>query len=156
EGATSLRGMKVSGEFFDVVGIKPQLGRAFTRDQEQAGGGPGGFTVIISHDFWQRHYGADPNVVGRAITLDRRSYTIAGVMPAGFQFPIQNDPIDFYVTTAEDAGTSDGSQAQTKQRGNHSLRAAARMKPGVTIAQAQADLGAIAAALAKQYPESNT
>jgi predicted permease len=112
--------------------------------------------VLISHDFWQRHYGADPNVVGRTITLDRRPYTIAGVLPRGFQFPIQNDPIDFYVTTAEDAATPDGSQPQTKQRGSHSLRAVARMKPGVTVAQAQADLGAIAAALAKQYPESNT
>src|SRR4051812_281486 len=114
EGATSLRGMKVSGEFFDVVGIKPQLGRPFTREDEQAGGGPAGFTVIISHDFWQRHYGGDRNVVGRTITLDRRPYTIAGVLPSGFQFPIQNDPIDFYVTIAEDAANSDGSQPQTK------------------------------------------
>jgi putative ABC transport system permease protein len=156
EGATSLRGQKVSGDFFEVLGIKPQLGRAFTRDDEQAGGGPGGFSVIISHDFWQKHYGSDRNVIGRTITLDRRPYTIAGVLPPGFQFPIQNDPIDFYVTIAEDAANVDGSQPQTKQRGNHSLRAVARMKPGATVAQAQADLAAIAAALAKQYPESNT
>jgi predicted permease len=156
EGATSLRGVKVSAGFFDVLGIKPQMGRNFTRDDEQAGGGPGGFTVIISNDFWRRHYGADPNVIGRSIVLDRRPYTIAGVMPPGFQFPIQNDPIDFYVTIAEDAANPDGSQPQTKQRGNHSLQAVARMKPGATVAQAQADLGAIAAALTKQYPESNT
>src|SRR3954454_16019905 len=156
EGATSLRGQKVSAEFFDVLGIKPQIGRSFTRDDEQPGGGAAGFTVIISHDFWQRHYAADPNVVGRAITLDRRPYTIAGVLPPRFQFPIQNDPIDFYVTIAEDAANSDGSQPQTKQRGSHSLRAVARMKPGATVAQAQADLSAIAAALSKQYPESNT
>jgi putative ABC transport system permease protein len=77
-------------------------------------------------------------------------------MPAGFQFPIQNDPIDFYVTIAEDAANPDGSQPQTKERGNHSLQTVARLKPGATVAQAQADLGAIAAALAKQYPESNT
>jgi putative ABC transport system permease protein len=156
EGATSLRGQKVSGEFFDVLGIKPQIGRAFTRADEQAGGGPAGFTVIISHEFWQQHYGADPNVVGRTITLDRRPYTIAGVMPPGFQFPIQNDPVDLYVTIAEDAANPDGSQPQTKQRGNHSLRAVARLKSGATVAQAQADLVAIAAALTKQYPESNT
>ncbi|HEV2803544.1 MAG TPA: ABC transporter permease [Chthoniobacterales bacterium] len=156
EGATSLRGQKVSGEFFDVLGIKPQMGRNFTRADEGPGGGPAGFTVIISNDFWRRHYAADPNVIGRTLVLDRRPYTIAGVMPAGFQFPIQNDPIDFYVTIAEDAANPDGSQPQTKQRGNHSLSAIARLKPGATVAQAQADLGAIAATLTKQYPESNT
>jgi predicted permease len=156
EGATSLRGQKVSAEFFDVLGIKPQPGRAFTREDEQAGGGPGGFKVIISHDFWRRHFGAEPNVIGRTIVLDRRTYTIWGVMPAGFQFPIQNDPIDFYVTIAEDAANPDGSQPQTKQRGSHSLRAIGRLKPDASVAQAQADLAAIAAALSKQYPESNT
>ena len=156
EGATSLRGQKVSGEFFDVLGIKPQIGRAFTRADEQAGGGPAGFTVILSHEFWQQHYGADPNVVGRMITLDRRPYTIAGVMPPGFQFPIQNDPIDLYVTIADDASNPDGSEPQTKNRGSHSLRAVARLKPGATTAQADADLVAIAAALTKQYPNTNT
>jgi predicted permease len=156
EGATSLHGVKVSAEFFDVIGIKPAMGRAFVRDDEQGGGGPGGFQVIISHDFWKRHFGAEPNVVGRTIVLDRRQYTISGVMPAGFQFPISNDAVDFYVTIAEDAANSDGSMPQTKQRGNHSLQAVARLKPGATVAQAQADLSAIAAALTKQYPESNT
>ena len=156
EGATSLRGQKVSGEFFDVLGIKPQIGRAFTRADEQAGGGPVGFTVIISHEFWQQHYGSDPNVVGRTITLDRRPYTIAGVMPPGFQFPIQNDPVDLYVTIADDASNPDGSEPQTKNRGSHSLRAVARLKPGATAAQADADLAAIAAALTKQYPDTNT
>jgi putative ABC transport system permease protein len=77
-------------------------------------------------------------------------------MPAGFQFPISNDAVDFYVTIAEDAANPDGSTPTTKQRGNHSLQAVARLKPGATVAQAQADLGAIAAALTKQYPESNT
>jgi predicted permease len=156
EGATSLRGQKVSGEFFDVLGIKPQIGRAFTRADEQAGGGPAGFTVIISHEFWQQHYGSDPNVVGRTITLDRRPYTIAGVMPPGFQFPIQNDPVDLYVTIADDASNPDGSEPQTKNRGSHSLRGVARLKPGATAAQADADLAAIAGALTKQYPDTNT
>src|SRR6187200_414567 len=50
-------------DFFDVLGVKPQIGRAFTREDEQAGGGPAGFTVIISHDFWRRHYNGDPNVI---------------------------------------------------------------------------------------------
>jgi putative ABC transport system permease protein len=156
EGATSLRGVKTSAEFFDVLGIKPKMGRVFVRDDEQGGGGPGGFKVIISDDFWKKHFGADPNVLGRTIMLDRRQHTVIGVMPAGFQFPIQNDPIDFYVTIAEDAATPDGSKPQTQQRGSHSLQAIARLKPGATIEQAQTDLATIAAALAKQYPDSNT
>jgi predicted permease len=156
EGATSLRGVKASAEFFDVLGIKPKMGRGFTRDDEQGGGGQGGFKVIISHDFWQKHFGGDQNVIGRTVTLDRREHTVIGVMPAGFQYPISNDPTDFYVSIAEDAANPDGSVPQTKQRGNHSLQAIARLKPGATVAQAQSDLAAIAAALTKQFPESNT
>jgi putative ABC transport system permease protein len=156
EGATSLRGVKASAEFFDVLGIKPQMGRAFVRDDDEAGGGAGGFKVIISYEFWRKHFGADPNVIGRPITLDRRPYTVIGVMPAGFQFPISNDPTDFYVSIAEDAANPDGSVPTTKQRGNHSLEAIARLKPGATVEQAQSDLAAIAATLAKQYPDSNT
>ena len=156
EGATSLRGVKVSAEFFDVLGIKPKMGRTFVRDDEQGGGGPGGFKVIISDDFWRKHLGSDPNVLGRTLLLDRRQHTIVGVMPARFQFPIQNDPLDFYVSIAEDAANPDGSTPATKQRGNHSLQAIARLKPGVTIARAQSDLSSIAAMLTKQYPESNT
>jgi putative ABC transport system permease protein len=156
EGATSVHGAKVSAEFFDVLGIKPKMGRAFGRDDEQGGGGQGGFKVVIGDDFWKKHFGADPNVIGRTITLDRRPHTVIGVMPAGFQFPIQNDPIDFYVSIAEDAANPDGSQPQTKQRGSHSLQAVARLKPDATVAQANSDLSAIAEALAKQYPDSNT
>src|SRR5437016_11605006 len=103
EGATSLHGVKVSAEFFDVLGTKPKMGRAFVRDDEQGGGGPGGFKVIISDEFWKKHFGADPNVIGHTVTLDRRPHTVIGVMPPGFQFPIQNDPINFYVSIAEDA-----------------------------------------------------
>ncbi len=156
EGATSLHGVKGSAEFFDVLGLKPKMGRGFARDDEQAGGGPGGFKVVISEEFWKKHFGADPNVIGRTLTLDRRPHTVIGVMPGGFQFPIQNDPTDFYVSIAEDAGTADDSQPATKQRGMHSLQAVARLKPGATISQAQTDLSTIAEALAKQYPDSNT
>ena len=156
EGATSVHGVKASAEFFDVLGIKPKMGRAFVRDDEEGGGGQGGFKVIISDDFWKKHFGGDPNVIGRTVTLDRRPHTVIGIMPAGFQFPIQNDATDFYVSIAEDAANPDGSQPQTKQRGSHSLQAVARLKPGVTVAQAQSDLSTIAEALAKQYPDSNT
>ena len=156
EGASSVRGIKSSAEYFDVLGIKPKIGRTFARADEQGGGGPGGFKVIISHNFWQKKFGGDANVLGQTLMMDRRPHTIIGVLPAGFQFPIQTDPFDLYITFAEDAANVDGSTPQTAQRGNHSLESIARMKPGVSIAQAQADLENIAASLEKQYPDSNT
>ncbi len=82
-------------------------------------------------------------------------YTVIGVMPAGFQYPISTDPIDFYVTIAEDATVIDEGKPQTEERGSHSLEAIARMKPGVSIAQAQSDLSRVAANLQQQYPDTN-
>src|SRR5437588_473858 len=67
EGASSVRGIKASAEFFDVLGIKPQMGRAFVRDDEQAGGGAGGLKVIISDDCWKKRFAADPNMIGRTV-----------------------------------------------------------------------------------------
>src|ERR1700736_1651897 len=155
-GATSIHGSKVSAEFFDVLEIRPVIGRAFSRPDEQPGGGPGGFKVIISDNFWRQHFGGDPNVLGRALEMDRRVYTVIGVMPSGFSDLIQSEPIDLWVTIAEDAATSDGTQPITQQRGNHVLEPIARLKPGVTVEQAQADLSAIAANLAQQYPNSTS
>jgi putative ABC transport system permease protein len=154
--AKSIRGQRVSAEFFDVLGIKLVLGRNFSRQDEAAGGGPGGMKVILSHAFWQRHFNGAKDALGRTLMLDRQSYTVIGVMPAGFQYPIQTEPLDLYVTIAEDASNADGSKPPTQQRGNHSLEGIGRLKPGVALAQAHSDLNTIAAALAKQYPETNT
>lgn len=155
EGAQSVNGVKCSGEFFDVLGIKPIMGRGFVRADEQAGGGPGGLRVILSYDFWQKYFGGDKNVLGRSIELERRPYKVVGVLPARFQFPIQTDPIDLYVTIADDASSSEGFKPQTEERGSHSLEAVARLRPGLSIEQAQADLANIAANLEKQYPDTN-
>jgi putative ABC transport system permease protein len=153
EGAQSIHGATCSAEFFDVLGIKPIMGRAFSRADEQAGGGPGGPKVILSHDFWQKQFGGDQNVLGRTLELDRRQFTVIGVMPDRFQFPIQTDPIELYATFAQDA---EGTSPSTAQRGSHFIKAIARLKPGATTAQAQADLSAIAENLAKLYPTTNT
>ncbi len=146
QGAQSIHGVKCSAEFFEVLGVKPILGRAFSRDDEQAGGGAGGLKVILSHEFWQKHFGGDKDVLGRKVDLDRREFTVTGVMPAGFQFPIQTDPVDLYVTIAQDA---EGTAPNTTQRGSHSMSAIARMKPGTSIEQAGSDLSTIAANLTK-------
>ncbi|HEY0368651.1 MAG TPA: ABC transporter permease [Chthoniobacterales bacterium] len=155
EGASSLQGVKVSAEFFDVLGIQPMIGRGFTREDEQSGGGPGGFKVVISYNFWRKQLDGDKHVLGRTLQLDRRPCTIIGVLPQGFQFPIQSEPLDFYVTIAEDATPLAGAKPQTEERGSHSLEAVARLKTGVSEAQAESDVSAIAASLAKQYPDSN-
>ena len=155
QGATSVHGVKASAEFFDVLGVKPSIGRTFSREDEQAGGGPGGFKVIISDSSWRQYFGGDPNVIGRTLELNRQLHTIIGVMPPRFQYPIQSDPVEFYVTIAEDAAGSDGRRPMTQERGSHSLEAIARFKPDATIEQAQSDLSAIAANLEKQYPDTN-
>jgi len=156
EGAQSVRGLSSSGDLFDVLGVKPIIGRGFVPADEEAGGGPGGLKIVLSYDFWRKHFGGDNNVLGRTIELDRRTYTITGVMPESFQFPIDNDPIQLYGTIAEAASSPDGSKPETQQRGSHSLLAVARLKPGIAIEQAQSDLSSIAARLEKEFPDSNT
>jgi predicted permease len=154
--AQSVRGQKVSGEFFDVLGIKAMLGRTFARPDEQAGGGPGGLKVILSYGFWQRHFNRADDMIGRVMMLDGRPHTVIGVMPQGFQFPIQTEPIELYITIAEDASTPDGTKPLTQQRGSHGLQGIARIKAGLPLAQANAELQTIAAALEKKYPDTNT
>ena len=156
QGAQTVQGRKVSAEFFDVLGVKPIRGRGFDRADEQAGGGPGGFKVVLSHQLWHRLFSGNPDVLGQTLQLDGRPYAVIGVMPEGFQYPFVALPVELYVSMAEDATPIDGGQPYSAQRGSHSLEGIARMKPGVSLEQANADLKAIAASLAKQYPDSNT
>ncbi|MEY2562837.1 MAG: hypothetical protein QOH88_1030 [Verrucomicrobiota bacterium] len=154
--AQSVRGQKVSGEFFDVLGLKPMLGRGFVRADEQPGGGPGGFKAVLSYSFWQSHFNSAPDVLDRVLILDGVPHTVIGIMPQGSQFPIQTESIEIYITLAEDAASPDGSTPYTQQRGSHSLLGIARLKPGISLAQANAELRTIAATLEKKYPETNT
>ncbi|HMJ05782.1 MAG TPA: ABC transporter permease, partial [Chthoniobacterales bacterium] len=154
--AQSLRGQRVSAEFFDVLGVKPQIGRTFRREEEAAGGGPNGLTVVLSYAFWQSQFKGADNALGGVILLDGEPHLVVGVMPRGFQFPIESDTVDVYTTTSALATSTDGGKPQTEQRGNHSLQGIGRLKPGVAVSQAQAELRTIAAALQRQYPDSNT
>jgi putative ABC transport system permease protein len=154
--AQSLRTEKVSSEFFDVLGVRPTLGRTFQRNEEQANGGPTGLAVVLSHAFWQRQFKGDRSVIGKSVTLAGRPFTVVGIMPPDFSFPIEKDPAEIFVTTALDASDPSGDKPPTEQRGNHSLQGIGRLKPGATAAQADAELRTIAAALAHRYPDSNT
>lgn len=151
--ATHIVGEAVSGELFDLLGIKPLLGRTFNAKEDE----PGNRSAILSYALWQAHFAGDQAIIGKAITLDGKSYQVVGVMPKGFGFPIGRDniPIDLWTTIAVFRATNDGSKPMTAQRGNNFLGCIARLKPQVSLAQAEANMATISAALQKQYPETN-
>jgi putative ABC transport system permease protein len=152
----NLRGQRVTGNFFATLGIGPALGRTFQMEDEKAGGGPGGLAVVLSNEFWRRQFNADPGVLGRQLTLDRQSFTIVGVMPAGFQYPIQAEPNDIYVTIAIDAVSAGGRPPNTEQWDNRQLRCVGRLRPGVSVEQASAEMHALSGALEKEHSDTNT
>jgi putative ABC transport system permease protein len=144
-----LRGAMVTGDLFPILGVQPKLGRFFRSEEDR----PGVRVAILSHQLWQEHFAADPQICDKTIQLHGQSYSVAGVMPKGFAFPVQNDPvIDFWTTTAS---LQEGPAPLTAQRGNHALDVIGRLKAGVTLEQAQADMNGINNALASQYPETN-
>ena len=138
----------VSSDFFRVLGVHPALGRGFVREDEK----PGTHVAVLSHQTWQAAFGSAPDIVGRAITLDNTSYTVIGVMPKGFQFPIQKPEPALWATLADDAVDK---EPLTAQRGADILTIVARLKPGISVSQANADLTLIAQNLATQYPDTN-
>ena len=139
-----IAGYRVSASLFPMLGVSPQLGRWFTTEEDQAGANR---VMIMSHRLWQRRFGGDPNIVGKPLTLNGRSVTVVGIMPADFQFHTQAD--ELWVPIAF-------SQEEQQNRSAHFLDVMARLKPGVTLSQAQADMSTIAARLQQQYPETNT
>lgn len=143
----------VSGDFFSVLGTQPMLGRGFTREEEK----PGTRVVVLSHQLWESAFHGDRAIVGRTITMDKQSYMVVGVMPAGFVFPIDNNPPQLWRTLATDAETTDpkNQPAATSQRGSHFLQAVARLKPGVSVESAREEMNLITRNLAAQYPDSN-
>jgi putative ABC transport system permease protein len=150
-----LSGQVVSAEIFDLLHIKPHLGRSFRREDEKYQGASSSHAAIISHRLWQRQFGADADIIGRKITLERKPFEIVGVMPAGFQFPIQADPVEIWVTPAVDGQPNMENKAMTERRGFRLLQGLARLKPGVTLEQAQAEMDVIAGALREEYPDNN-
>ena len=144
-GPVRVEGPFVSTNLFNVLGVKPALGRGFLPNEDE----PGHSVVIISHDLWQRSFSSDPRALGQSIQLDHSTYTIVGVMPAGFQFPIQPTPIEVWVALG-------GLPDLPTGRVSHFLEAVARLRPSVTLEQARAEMATIAARLASQYPDTNS
>src|SRR5713226_8260409 len=148
-----LGAVRSSANLFPLVGAAPLLGRAFLPEEEKEGANR---VVILGHALWQSRFGSDSGIVGRSLTLNNQSYTVVGVMPFSFQFPVVfgylgkvlNDPIDLYVPLA--------ATSKETRRGNYSFFAMGRLKPGVTIDQARAEMTTIEGRLAKQYPGENS
>ena len=137
-----LDGSAVSAEFFSMLGVQPMQGRLFSQDEDQPGHAN---VVLLSHRFWQEHFGANREIVGRYITLDGQSYLVAGVMPAGFQLP------DYAQMWTPMAWTD----KEKAVRGEHHYLVMARLKPGVDVKQAQAEMNTISNRLEQQYPEDD-
>ncbi|MGH9567649.1 MAG: ABC transporter permease, partial [Candidatus Angelobacter sp.] len=147
-----VNGATVSSDFFSVLGTRPLLGRGFTRDEEK----PGTRVIVLSHQLWESAFHGDRSIVGRAITMDKQNYTVVGVMPASFTFPLDNDPPRLWRTFAAEAETTDPAERPaTAQRGAHFLNVVARLRPGVPIQNALEEMNVITRNLAAQYPDTN-
>lgn len=141
EGSERVIGIGVSDGWLKTLGVRPSQGRGFTQEEEAAGSD--GRVALISHGFWERRFGAATDTVGKNIVLNNQSYTIIGVLPRGFDYPYHSE---VWLPTSFD-----------RNNGRiHPLNVQARLKPGVTLVQAQAELDAISQRLALAYPDTNT
>jgi putative ABC transport system permease protein len=143
----------VNASMFPILGVQAYLGRTFTPEEDQ----PGRHLAVLSYKFWRTSFNGSRDVIGRSIELNGRAYSIVGVMPPGFQFPITSDARDLWITLAErEQVDMPGDTPATGQRGNHVFAAVARLRDGITLEQANADLKSISQALAREYPNSNS
>jgi putative ABC transport system permease protein len=146
EDAQALEGVAITPEIFDVLGVPPLLGRGFNQEEAKD---QGARVVVLTYPLWQRAFGGDQKILGQQITLSGRSHTVIGIMPSGWKFPIEDERIDYVVPLQYLVASA------LNSRGSHFLSVAGRLKPGVQIHQAEAELSAIAGRLSKQYPDTN-
>lgn len=136
---------QMSSDMFAALRVSPFRGRVYTNDEDKPGADP---VVVLSYPLWQRRFGGQANILNQPITLNNKSYTVIGIMPEGFNMPAR---VEMWVPVGQLSG-----QSSWQQRGNHpGLYGVARLKPGVTLAQARAEMDMIGANLEKQYNESN-
>ncbi|MEP6819182.1 MAG: ABC transporter permease [bacterium] len=148
--STRLQGGVVNADLFPLLGVSPAIGRGFLPDEDKPG--ENGRVVVLSQQLFQKRFNADANVVGQPMVLDGKNYTIVGVMPQAFQFPIQNEPVELWTTVAVDR---EGEEPITSERGAHYMNVIGRLKPDVSRQQAQAEMTAIGTRLEQQYPDKD-
>lgn len=140
-----LEGARVSAELFDVLGVQPALGRGFTKAEDRPESG----VAVISYSLWQRRFGADAGVVGKLVSLDRQPTRIIGVMPKNFEFPLPG----MFFGGKKDLWIPMGfTPRELETLGLYNFAMIARLKPGVSLAQAQADAHAVAVGITQKYP----
>jgi len=139
-----IRSAIISPAFFSTLGIKPIRGRIFLSGEDERGKD---LVAVISESLWRRRFDSDPNIVGRSLNLDDKSFTVIGVIARGVQAPLLSDEIELWAPLSHGFGFTD--------RDSHYLNVVARLKPDATLQQAQADMNTIAGRLEQQYPESN-
>ncbi len=133
-------GQIVSWDLFPMLGVQPQHGRGFLPEEEN----PGAHAVVLSHSLWTRLFGGDKGLLGKTVHINGALFTVVGVAPAGFQFPMDAPSVELWATLAEDSAARD-------QRGARMLDAVGRLKPGISPHQALAQMDLFAKALARQY-----
>jgi putative ABC transport system permease protein len=138
-----LEGTRVSGNFFELLGLRPLIGRSLQADDERGDAR----VTVLTHGLWLRRFGGDAAIVGRTVALNGADYTVVGVLPPGFMFPFRDAELAVPLVLHNDPRRAD--------RGANFLRVVARLGPGVTIAQAKADLDTIAHRLQRLYPTEN-
>ena len=142
--AEQVSGLRVSAGFFSVLGVKPLLGRTFLREEETLGKDQ---EVVLSYGLWKRRFGGDPSLVGRTIRVDGADFTVIGVMPRDFEWQFWSGQRQLWVPvgyTKTDFG-----------RDENSFISIARLKPGVSVAQARAEMEAVANSVQRQYPKED-
>ena len=132
----------VSSGFFSTLGVSPMLGRVFSPDEDQVGHA---HVLVLSHRMWQEHFGSNPDIVGHNVNLDGEAYLVAGVMPASFRFP------DFAQAWTPMAWTD----KERAVRGEHHYMVIARLKPGLELQQAKAEMNTISDRLQQLYPDDD-
>lgn len=135
-------GLMISADFFSTLGVKPVLGRTFGADDDQVGAAP---VVVLGGGLWKRKFGSSPEILGKSLTLNGTSYTVVGVVPSGFTFYGQQRDVYTPIGQWNDPSFRD-------RRISVSARVIGRLKPGVTLAQAQADMSVVARNLSAAYP----
>lgn len=144
--AEQINGMRVTADFFDIMGVQPFLGRGFAPGEDQPDQPR---VAVLTHRTWERRYTSDPGVIGRNVRLNTETYTVIGVLPESFEAPLVWGPVDFILPRTIHPTFNN-------ERGNTWMGAVARLAPGVSLRQAQAELDTIATRLEREYPKENT
>ncbi|MGB8473151.1 MAG: ABC transporter permease [Candidatus Acidiferrum sp.] len=136
----------VSANYFDLFGVKPLLGRTFLPDDDKLGAPP---VLLLSYEYWKNNFGSDPGIVGKTFEMNDKVHTVVGVLPPVPQYPTEND---VYMPTS--ACPFRSNKMHLENRDMRMMEVFGRLKPGVTVAQANADVSTIAARLKAEYPKS--